>query len=179
MNLQVDYHYRYRFMAPDNDNYEMSFVEFNTEKLENYNWNYLDYYVATRGDQEEFVLGEKLKHWRFRLYVLPVLPFLAATAATRDSGQGARCDGHTASSSLFSSSRCDGYTAPTAEERVNMAEGFLRWDKQIREEIKSSSGSLRLASTRSSGQVVSPRTCRGRRAGATPWRWGSSSTPTS
>ena len=62
-------------MAPDNDNYEMSFVEFNTEKLENYNWNYLDYYVATRGDQEEFVLNEKLKHWRFRLYLLPVKPF--------------------------------------------------------------------------------------------------------
>ena len=44
----LDYHYRYRFLAPDNDNYEMSFVEFNTEKLENYNWNYLDYYVSTR-----------------------------------------------------------------------------------------------------------------------------------
>jgi hypothetical protein len=26
-------------------------VEFNMEKLENYNWNYLDFYVCTRGEQ--------------------------------------------------------------------------------------------------------------------------------
>jgi hypothetical protein len=40
-----------RFLAPDNDTYEVSWVEFNMEKLENYNWNYLDFYVCTRGEQ--------------------------------------------------------------------------------------------------------------------------------
>ena len=30
---------------------QISWVEFNMEKLETYNWNYLDFYVCTRGDQ--------------------------------------------------------------------------------------------------------------------------------
>jgi len=106
-------------MAPDNDNYEMSFVEFNTEKLENYNWNYLDYYVATRGDQEEFVLNEKLKHWRFRLYLLPVKPFLAYTAQIKDGAP-----------------HCDVYKAPSVEETINMAEGFLRFVETCLNKIK-------------------------------------------
>ena len=106
-------------MAPDNDNYEMSFVEFNTEKLENYNWNYLDYYVATRGDQEEFVLNEKLKHWRFRLYLLPVKPFLAYTAQIKEGAP-----------------HCDVYKAPSVEETINMAEGFLRFVETCLNKIK-------------------------------------------
>jgi hypothetical protein len=53
--LKEDYHYSYRFMAPDNDTYEVSWVEFNMEKLENYSWNYLD-----------IVFAENLKYWRFR-----------------------------------------------------------------------------------------------------------------
>ena len=108
-------------MAPDNDNYEMSFVEFNTEKLENYNWNYLDYYVATRGDQDEFVLNEKLKHWRFRLYLLPVKPFYTYTAQIKE---GAR------------NCRCDVYKAPSVEETINMAEGFLRFVETCLNKIK-------------------------------------------
>ena len=112
-------------MAPDNDNYEMSFVEFNTEKLENYNWNYLDYYVATRGDQEEFVLNEKLKHWRFRLYLLPVKPFYTYTAQIlAQIKEGAR------------NCRCDVYKAPSVEETINMAEGFLRFVETCLNKIK-------------------------------------------
>lgn len=43
--------YRYRFQAPDNNSYEVSWVKFSPEKLENYNWNHLDYYVCTKGDR--------------------------------------------------------------------------------------------------------------------------------
>jgi len=32
----LDYHYSYRFMAPDNNNYKVSWVNFNMEKLEKY-----------------------------------------------------------------------------------------------------------------------------------------------
>ena len=50
-------HYHYRFQAPDHETYEVSYVSFNTEKLENYNWNYLDHYICTRGDTD-FALAE-------------------------------------------------------------------------------------------------------------------------
>lgn len=44
--------YRYRFQAPDNDTYEMSWVQLRIEKLEHYNWNNMDFYVFTKGDPE-------------------------------------------------------------------------------------------------------------------------------
>lgn len=47
--------------------------------------------ATSRGDQEEFVLNEKLKHWRFRMYMLPLKPFLQSTAQIRDSGPEGRC----------------------------------------------------------------------------------------
>lgn len=50
-------HYRYRFHAPHHDTYEVSWVSFTTEKLENYNWNYLDHYICTRG-HTDFALVE-------------------------------------------------------------------------------------------------------------------------
>ena len=91
-------------MAPDNDTYEVSWVEFNMEKLENYSWNYLDHYVSTRGDQD-FVLAENLKYWRFRLYVLPLKPFIPFTNQIKESPTVCRCDI---------------YKKPTAEEYVNL-----------------------------------------------------------
>ena len=100
-----------RFMAPDNDTYEVSWVEFNMEKLENYAWNYLDHYVCTRGDQD-FVLAENLKYWRFRMYVLPLKPFIPFTTSIRDGA---------------ASMRCDVYKKPSSEDYVNLAEGFMRW----------------------------------------------------
>lgn len=45
-------------------------MDFNAEKLENYNWNHLDHYICTRGDRD-FALTESLKYWRLRLCVLP------------------------------------------------------------------------------------------------------------
>ncbi len=46
-------------------------VEFRTEKLENFNWNHMDFYVCTKGDRE-FLLTENLKYWRFRLVAIPL-----------------------------------------------------------------------------------------------------------
>lgn len=45
-------HYCYRFHAPDSDTYGVSWVDFTCEKLENYNWNFLDYYICMRGEGE-------------------------------------------------------------------------------------------------------------------------------
>jgi len=43
--INVDY--RYRFHAPNHDTYEVSFSNFTTEKLENFNWNYMDQYIVS------------------------------------------------------------------------------------------------------------------------------------
>ncbi|XP_055630377.1 GATOR complex protein Iml1 isoform X2 [Toxorhynchites rutilus septentrionalis] len=66
--INVDY--RYRFQAPQHDTYEVSGVNFATEKLENFNWNYMDQYICTRGDTD-FPLHENMKYWRYRMYLLP------------------------------------------------------------------------------------------------------------
>ncbi|XP_058838167.1 GATOR complex protein Iml1 isoform X2 [Topomyia yanbarensis] len=62
--------YPYRFHAPQHDTYEVSGVKFTTEKLENFNWNYMDQYICTRGDTD-FQLLENMKYWRYRMYLLP------------------------------------------------------------------------------------------------------------
>ncbi|XP_043269598.1 GATOR complex protein Iml1 isoform X3 [Venturia canescens] len=100
-------HYRYRFHAPHHDTYEVSWVSFTTEKLENYNWNYLDHYICTRGDTD-FTLVEALKYWRFRMFLLPL-----NNLATRRILEG--------------SSRCDIYTPPTNHEQAQLMDGFLRF----------------------------------------------------
>lgn len=48
--INVDY--RYRFQAPQHSTYEISGVNFTTEKLENFNWNFMDQYICTRGDTD-------------------------------------------------------------------------------------------------------------------------------
>lgn len=50
-------HYTYRFQVPDSDSYDVSWTNFSYEKLENYNWNYVDNYILTRGE-EDFSLME-------------------------------------------------------------------------------------------------------------------------
>ena len=118
----LDYHYMYRFMAPDNDTYEVSYVEFNMEKLENYSWNYLDHYVTTRGDHyEDYELSENLKYWRFRMYILPLKPFIPYTSSIRDGPPAGRCDL---------------YKKPLPEEYVNLAEGFMRFIETSLNKIK-------------------------------------------
>lgn len=54
--------YRYRFRAPDHRTYGSSWSSFTAEILENFNWNYLDHYICTRGDTD-FSLIEV--SWRF------------------------------------------------------------------------------------------------------------------
>lgn len=73
--INVDY--RYRFQAPQHSTYEISGVNFTTEKLEHFNWNFMDQYICTRGDTDyllqEVVLSfvidsdsrEKFKHFFF------------------------------------------------------------------------------------------------------------------
>nr|XP_033333665.1 GATOR complex protein Iml1 isoform X9 [Megalopta genalis] len=109
-------HYRYRFHAPHHDTYEVSWVSFTTEKLENYNWNYLDHYICTRG-HTDFALVEALKYWRFRVFLLPL-----HNTVTRKFLEG--------------SSRCDIYTPLTTTDQVSLMDGFLRfielWPNKIR-----------------------------------------------
>ncbi|XP_076389057.1 GATOR complex protein Iml1 isoform X7 [Megachile rotundata] len=109
-------HYLYRFHAPHHDTYEVSWVSFTTEKLENYNWNYLDHYICTRG-HTDFALVEALKYWRFRVFLLPL-----HNSATRKFLEG--------------STRCDIYTPLTTSEQVSFMDGFLRfielWPNKIR-----------------------------------------------
>ncbi|XP_016922139.1 GATOR complex protein Iml1 isoform X5 [Apis cerana] len=109
-------HYLYRFHAPHHDTYEVSWISFTTEKLENYNWNYLDHYICTRG-HTDFALVEALKYWRFRVFLLPL-----HNSATRKFSEG--------------SSRCDIYTPLTTSEQVSLLDGFLRfielWPNKIR-----------------------------------------------
>ncbi|XP_063975968.1 GATOR complex protein Iml1 isoform X1 [Diachasmimorpha longicaudata] len=109
-------HYRYRFHAPHHETYEVSWVSFTTEKLENYNWNYLDHYICTRGDTD-FSLVEALKYWRFRMFMLPL-----HNTATKKILEG--------------SPRCDIYSFLSATEQSQLTDGFLRfiegWLNKIR-----------------------------------------------
>lgn len=65
----INIHYCYRFRAPDNQTYGVSWVNFLPEKLENYKWNIHDNYICMRGEDYEY--EGNLKFWRFRLLVLP------------------------------------------------------------------------------------------------------------
>ena len=60
----------YLLQAPDNDTYEVSWAEFKTQKLENFNWNSVDHYVITRGDKE-YTLTDPQKYWRLKLHLVP------------------------------------------------------------------------------------------------------------
>ncbi|XP_072750947.1 GATOR complex protein Iml1 isoform X5 [Anoplolepis gracilipes] len=109
-------HYRYRFHAPHHDTYEVSWVSFTTEKLETYNWNYLDHYICTRG-HTDFALVEALKYWRFRVFLLPL-----HNPSTRKILEG--------------SLRCDIYAPLSNVEQASLMDGFLRfiegWLNKIR-----------------------------------------------
>ncbi|GBP54568.1 GATOR complex protein DEPDC5 [Eumeta japonica] len=100
-------HYRYRFHAPYHDTYEVSWVSFTTEKLENYNWNYMDHYICTRGDTD-FALVEALKYWRFRTLLLPL-----NNPATKQILED-------------ESIHCDIYPTPTRQDLDNLTDGFLK-----------------------------------------------------
>ncbi|KAG5345319.1 DEPD5 protein, partial [Acromyrmex heyeri] len=117
-------HYQYRFHAPHHDTYEVSRVSFTTEKLETYNWNYLDHYICTRGHTDfalvedlKYIFFQALKYWRFRVFLLPY-----NNPATRKILEG--------------SPRCDIYTTLSNAEQASLMDGFLRfiegWLNKIR-----------------------------------------------
>ena len=47
---QKENHYTYRFQVPDSDSYDVSWTTFCGEELENYNWNFVDHYICSRGE---------------------------------------------------------------------------------------------------------------------------------
>ncbi|XP_070204272.1 GATOR complex protein Iml1-like isoform X2 [Littorina saxatilis] len=100
--------YRYRFQAPDSYCYDASSTEFRNERLENYNWNYLDQYICTRGEGD-YGLSDTLKYWRSRFFLLPT--FNPATKKIVD-GQ---------------STRCDIYEEKSPAEIKTLISGFLRF----------------------------------------------------
>ncbi|XP_018575456.1 GATOR complex protein DEPDC5 isoform X3 [Anoplophora glabripennis] len=114
-----NYQYRYRFYAPWHDTYEESFASFTTEKLEHFNWNYLDHYVCTGGDTE-FVLVDALKYWRFRVYLLPL-----NNTATKKIIEG--------------NDHCDIYTLPTNSDHQQMVDGLIKFIETAVNKIKRSS----------------------------------------
>ncbi|XP_038215231.1 GATOR complex protein Iml1 isoform X4 [Zerene cesonia] len=110
-------HYRYRFHAPNHDTYEVSWVAFTTEKLENYNWNYMDHYICTRGDTD-FALVEPLKYWRFRTLLLPL-----NNPATKQILED-------------ESTHCDVYPTPTRHDLDHLTEGFLKMTESYFNKVK-------------------------------------------
>lgn len=105
----IKIHYRYRFKAPDNDNYEISCVDFACEKLENFNWNHLDHYICSRGEGD-FALTENLKHMRYRMFLLANIN--PETKKILEVGDQTRCD-------LFSE------FGP--EDNAQMVDGFIKF----------------------------------------------------
>ncbi|XP_055373672.1 GATOR complex protein Iml1 isoform X2 [Condylostylus longicornis] len=104
--IKVDY--RYRFHAPQHDTYEISGANFTTEKLENFNWNFMDHYICTRGDTD-YPLFDALKYWRYRMYLLPK-EHLAMKKILEGGSQ-----------------RCDIYTEISNEDPKQQIEEFIKF----------------------------------------------------
>ena len=99
--------YRYRFRVPDSEIYDSSSTTFVSEKLENYNWNYLDLYLCSRGE-DDFILQDFLKYWRARFFLLP-----SNNPATKKIIDG--------------SDRCDIYEERSVTDQILIAENFTRF----------------------------------------------------
>lgn len=111
-------HYCYRFRGQDNNTYGVSWADFISEKLENYNWNHLDNYICTKGEPE-FSLKSGLKYWRVRILLLP-----KKEAITR----------RIIENFLISHSpdyACESYTMLDLEERLQLHDGLLRFAEII------------------------------------------------
>ena len=109
----IKIHYCYRIRTPDNETYGVSWVDFTSEKLETYKWNYLDNYTCMRADGE-YELREGLKYWRFRLLMLPSMQSITKTIIDKYlSGE----DDYP----------CDLYHDLTADEKIQLQEGFIKF----------------------------------------------------
>ncbi|KAL0893743.1 hypothetical protein ABMA27_013885 [Loxostege sticticalis] len=123
-------HYRYRFHAPNHDTYEVSWVSFTTEKLETYNWNYMDHYICTRGDTD-FALVEALKYWRFRTLLLPL--YNPATKLILED----------------EATHCDIYPTPTRQDLDHLTEGFLKMTELYFNKVKRPNKQRQVSPTKS------------------------------
>ncbi|KAK7069287.1 GATOR complex protein depdc5 [Halocaridina rubra] len=108
---QLKRQYKYRFQAPYMSSYEVSWVEFRTERLETYRWSHLDNYICFHGDSTDYPLIEALKFWRFRVLIVPDC-YRWATKTIMDSA-----------AKLPS----DIYNPLTIEEQQTTIEGFLKF----------------------------------------------------
>ena len=110
-------HYCYRFRSPDNNMYGVSWVDFTSERLENYKWNYLDNYICMRGEGEYDLLDSKdLKFWRFRLLILPNICQNITQRITEQADDGGR------------KLNCLGaYKENTHQDRMQLFAGFLKF----------------------------------------------------
>ncbi|KAH7955786.1 hypothetical protein HPB52_003879 [Rhipicephalus sanguineus] len=102
--------YVYNFQPPGSTLYDISRVIFSSEKLETFNWSYLDHYICIRGERE-YGLKEALKYWRLRMLLLP-----GSQAATRKiiDSKDAKC-------------RCDIYPDFTATDEAIQREAFVKF----------------------------------------------------
>nr|XP_022339565.1 GATOR complex protein DEPDC5-like isoform X4 [Crassostrea virginica] len=108
---QLKHLYHYRFQVPDSPSYDISTSQFKNEKLENYNWNYLDQYICTRGEGD-YGLLDPLKYWRSRFFLLP-----SNNPATRKIIEG--------NDSKYP--RCDIYQLKSKQELQQLISGFVRF----------------------------------------------------
>ncbi|XP_037282143.2 GATOR complex protein Iml1 isoform X4 [Rhipicephalus microplus] len=135
--------YVYNFQPPGSTLYDISRVIFSSEKLETFNWSYLDHYICIRGERE-YGLKEALKYWRLRMLLLP-----GSQAATRKiiDSKDTKC-------------RCDIYPDFTATDEAIQREAFvkfleimnrIRWPANTRRSksvgawVRSSSNPMRLS----------------------------------
>lgn len=109
--------YCYRIRTPDNETYGVSWVDFTSEKLETYKWNYLDNYICLKGDYTEYPLIESLKYWRFRLLVLP----------TQHAKTKKIIDKYLSGEDF----ECDIYDVFSYEEKIQLQKGFIKLLKVI------------------------------------------------
>lgn len=102
------FHYKYRFQVPDSNTYDVSWTDFDTEKLELFNWNYVDHYLITRGE-EHYRLHHSHKYWRSRFFLLP-----CCSTITKQIVEG-------------TTDVCNIYHDRDAEKQMQLMEGFLRF----------------------------------------------------
>ena len=108
---QLFHRYNYRFQVPDSNNYDVSWTDFKTERLDVYNWNYVDHYLLTQGE-ENAKLQDSQKYWRSRFFLLP-----CNNCATKRIFEGLEI--------------CNIYEEKEIGEQIQLVEGFLRFLESI------------------------------------------------
>ncbi|XP_017098288.2 GATOR complex protein Iml1 isoform X1 [Drosophila bipectinata] len=136
--INVDY--RYRFHAPQHETYEISGVNFTTEKLENFNWNHMDLYICTRGDVD-YPLMESLKYWRYRMYLLPRENIVNKIASCQ------RCD-------IFPDATADN-TQDQVEDFVRLIEAVSKLKRQFARKARDSPIAHSITKRRHSTSIIS------------------------